>query len=433
VLAEPAKGRKRWLLFGCAVLLAAAIAAGWFFLAGPSPPHAAAPSPVATAPPSSLKPNQPPQPSQKEADFTAALTQGRDALAHQDYSNALAQARTALALKPGDPAATQLANQAQRDLDVASQALAQQQKYEAAIAEAQAAFGQKDFSKTISQAELALSFRSNDATALKLKTDAQHELDLAAQAKAAALAATPATVNTTAPPATASTPPATGSPPASTVAVVPAVATTVTATTATTLATRDRFTNSLGMRFVWLPSLRSAGAWLGETEVSQKQFRAVMGLPSPPPGQEDLPAADISFVEAQQFCERLSQRENKKYSLPTNNDWLAAAGLTAAQVPEAWKILSAAGRLKNEVTSLDSKLGEPARVGSRGPQANGLCDLFGNLREWTADAQSAGFSYNSAVGRTTGLFLSDAMATDTPWIKQATGLRCLLVDNRDNR
>ena len=456
-VAAPAKGRKRWLFFGILVLVAAAVAVGWYFLAGPSPPRTGEPGTVATAPPSEPKASQP-QPNQKEADFKDALAKARDALAHQDYSNAIVQAEAALALKPNDPSASQLRTQAQRDLDVATQALAQQQKYESALAQAQSAFSQKDFAKALTQADLALSFRSNDAAALKLRTDAQHELDLAAQAKArqqkfdealkagrealarndydetikraqsalaiqnvpdaailldqanqakAALARAAAMVNSNSPPAADT-----------------AVAATTSTTSATPTAKTDRFTNTIGMAFVWLPSLGSSGAYLGVTEVSKKEFRAIMGKPDITPGQDDFPVMDVSFADAQQFCERLSQRENKKYSLPTTNDWLAVVGLTAAQVSEAWKILSANASFKNEVTSLESRRSGPAPVGSRGPQANGLCDLLGNVREWTADGQSAGFSYNSLPGRTKQLFLTES--SEEPWIKPATGLRCLL-------
>jgi formylglycine-generating enzyme required for sulfatase activity len=471
--AEPARGRKRWFFFGGAalVLIAIALAGGWYFLGGPGPPKPAGAAAVATAP-APQKPDQPAQPNQNDADFKAALSKARDAITHQDYSNALLQTEAALSLKPGDDSATRLRSEIQRDLDLATQAIAVQQKYEAALSAAHTAFDQKDYASALAQAKAALAFRPADAAGAKLVADAQHELDLAAQtaqakaldekfnsalkagfaalssknydeaikqaqfalniqsraeatkllnqAKQAQALAAAAAAATAAPPATVSPPPI--SQPTTTVAVVPVAAVSPVSTAAPSAS--SRYTNALGMTFVWLPALNGNGAWFGTTEVSRKQFRALMDKPELPAGQDDYPIADISFADAKEFCDRLSRRDNKKYSLPSTNDWLTAAGLTAAQAPDAWKLLAASGAFKNEVTSIEARLKEPARIGSRGAQANGLCDLFGNVREWTADAQSAGFSYNSSVGRTKQVFLTPS--DEEPWIKQATGLRCML-------
>jgi formylglycine-generating enzyme required for sulfatase activity len=473
---EPARGRKRWLFFGVMILvLAAAGLAGWYFLGGASslrPPATAGPATTSV----SQKPGQPAQPNQNEADFKAALTKARDSLTHQDYSNALLQADAALSLKPGDDSATRLRSEIQRDLDLATQSALQNQKYESAMKDAHAAFDQKDYATALTQANAALAIRSNDAASAKLIADAQHELDMARQAaiakaqdekfnsalqaglaaletknydeaikqaqsamdiqnrpeaaklldqakQAQAVMAAAAAAATTAPPATVSAPPPVSAATTSSVAVVPVVAAVAPASTAAPSAS-SRFTNALGMVFVWLPSAGGNGAWFGATEVSRKQFHALMDKPDVPSGQDDYPITDISLADAKEFCDRLSRRENRKYSLPATSDWLAAAGLTAEQAPDAWKILAAAGAFKNEVTSLESRLKEPARVGSRGAQTNGLYDLFGNVREWTADGQSAGFSYNSSVGRTKQLFLT--ASDEEPWIKQATGLRCMM-------
>jgi formylglycine-generating enzyme required for sulfatase activity len=64
-----------------------------------------------------------------------------------------------------------------------------------------------------------------------------------------------------------------------------------------------------------------------------------------------------------------------------------------------------------------------------GASTNGVCDMFGNVREWVRENQRAGFSYQSSgVGRTGEMFLPGS-ETDAR-IAQETGLRCLLLESR---
>ena len=195
---------------------------------------------------------------------------------------------------------------------------------------------------------------------------------------------------------------------------------------------RPPFTNSFGMEFVWISRLPGGGAFVGKYEVTQKQFLEVMG--KLPDGQfasgDQLPVANVGFEDANRFCERLS-RDGKRCALPSKADWLAAAGLTPEQVTGGWELLEKQGVLAKEVTSLNAK--SPARAGSFGPQSNGLCDLFGNLREWVIGVgedgkprgESAGFSYYSPVGRSKALFVPQA-----PWMEQMTGFRCILRESQ---
>jgi formylglycine-generating enzyme required for sulfatase activity len=196
------------------------------------------------------------------------------------------------------------------------------------------------------------------------------------------------------------------------------------------------FTNDIGMEFVWISGVPGGGAFVGKCEVTQKQFRAVMS--KLPDGQfvpgDDLPVANVSWEEATRFCERLTQN-GKRCTLPSKAEWLTAAGLAPEQGANAWEILQTQGALAKEVTSLNAKpsLEKPAVVGSRGPQPNGLCDLFGNLREWVIDVgadgklsgKSAGFSFTSS-GRTKALI----PVQQVDWMKQETGFRCILREGQ---
>ena len=90
----------------------------------------------------------------------------------------------ALAIKSGDVAATTLKNDAQKQLDFlaaeAMKAKEQEQNYQTAMKEGRGAFSGKDYAKAKAQADVALGIRPRDPEATTLKNDAQKQLDLSA-------------------------------------------------------------------------------------------------------------------------------------------------------------------------------------------------------------------------------------------------------------
>jgi hypothetical protein len=191
----------------------------------------------------------------------------------------------------------------------------------------------------------------------------------------------------------------------------------------------ETHTNKAGMEFVWIAEVPGGGAFVGKCEVTQEQFRRVMG--QVPEGQlavgGDRPVVNMGCSGATDFCARVGKLDGKRYSLPTEAEWLAAAKVPPGDKERAWSILRDKGMLEKEVTSLKGAVTEPARVGSRGAQLNGLCDMFGNVREWVIGSEkgqvvreeAAGFAYYSGVGLTTTLILFPAEP-------QEMGFRCLL-------
>ena len=70
-----------------------------------------------------------------------------------------------------------------------------------------------------------------------------------------------------------------------------------------------------------------AGFLLGRTEVTQGQWRAVMGN-NPSSFKDcgdDCPVESISWDDAQQFATKLSQMTGKAYRLPSEAEWEYAA------------------------------------------------------------------------------------------------------------
>ena len=163
----------------------------------------------------------------------------------------------------------------------------------------------------------------------------------------------------------------------------------------------DVVVNSLGMRMVRVPAGRfsmgslpgtplrqeeelphrvklTRGFRIASTEVTQRQWLALMpSNPSPQPG-DDLPVTSVSWKEAQAFCLELSRREGATYRLPTEAEWEYACR-AGADSP------AGAAELGSVAWYADNSEGTTHPVGSKKPNAWGLHDLLGNVAEWTLD------------------------------------------------
>lgn len=139
-----------------------------------------------------------------------------------------------------------------------------------------------------------------------------------------------------------------------------------------------------------------AGLFVGVTEITQRQWDAVLG-----PGSAartlraaradastigpDLPMHSVSWAEATEFCEKLSALDGARHRLPTEAEWEYAcrAGTTSAFNTGREGLSSREANIDDG--SADARLG-PAPSGTLG-EANawGLRDLHGNVWEWCAD------------------------------------------------
>jgi formylglycine-generating enzyme required for sulfatase activity len=130
--------------------------------------------------------------------------------------------------------------------------------------------------------------------------------------------------------------------------------------------------------------------WVSRTEVPQKVYQKVAGgNPSAFPGEE-RPVEGVSWNGAIEFCENLTAHEATATMLPEGFAyWLP----TQAQ----WESLAAATSLDLAVTSAKGSRRATEPVGSLGANAAGLCDILGNVMEWTAD-RNATYDYRVARG-----------------------------------
>ena len=130
---------------------------------------------------------------------------------------------------------------------------------------------------------------------------------------------------------------------------------------------------------------------LGRTEVTQGQWKAVMGTP-PWEGEDDVkegddyPATHVSWEDAVEFCRKLSEKEGVEYRLPTEAEWEYAcrAGTTTV-----WSFGDVEPQLGGYAWCRDNAgdFGEKYAhiVGQKKTNPWGLHDMHGNVWEWCHD------------------------------------------------
>jgi len=177
-------------------------------------------------------------------------------------------------------------------------------------------------------------------------------------------------------------------------------------------------TNSLGMKFAWIPAgtflmgspkeekgrmrgnhesehqaTLSKGFYLGIHLVTQAVWQPVMGnnwRSSDYPQGADLPVEYVSWQNCREFCQRLSEGDGCSYRMPTEAEWEYAcrAGTTTP--------FYFGGTISTDQANYDGNFPYATRkkgvwrnkatpAGSFPPNAWGLYDMHGNVFEWCSD------------------------------------------------
>ncbi|MGV0026632.1 caspase, EACC1-associated type [Phormidesmis priestleyi] len=139
--------------------------------------------------------------------------------------------------------------------------------------------------------------------------------------------------------------------------------------------------------------------YIGKFVVTQAQWKVVAALPkinhdlNPDPSNfkgENRPVEQISWFEAIEFCDRLSQKTGKPYRLPSEAEWEYACRAGTTTLFHFGKTISTdLANYNGNYTYGPGKEGQyreqTTDVGSFSPNAFGLYDMHGNVWEWCGD------------------------------------------------
>jgi formylglycine-generating enzyme required for sulfatase activity len=144
------------------------------------------------------------------------------------------------------------------------------------------------------------------------------------------------------------------------------------------------------------------GFWMGKYEVTQGQWKRVIGklpgeLTAELPEGDDFPVGNVNFAETEAFCRKLTELAHKardlpsdwEFRLPTEAQWEYAcrAGTTSATA-FGDKLSSRQANFKGKPyngAEPGPSLNRAAKVGSYPANAWRLHDMHGNIFEWCRD------------------------------------------------
>jgi len=125
------------------------------------------------------------------------------------------------------------------------------------------------------------------------------------------------------------------------------------------------------------------GFWIGAHEITQAQWKLVMGSEHESYSDAmgtDVPVTQLTWNDAVAFCDKLSQRENRNYQLPTEAQWEYAcrAGTSGPYNVEGLDLDQLAWHEGNSGGKLHL-------TGQKSRNYWGLQDMHGNAFEWCQD------------------------------------------------
>jgi len=129
-------------------------------------------------------------------------------------------------------------------------------------------------------------------------------------------------------------------------------------------------------------TVRLDGFWLGKHEVTQGQWKRIMGgNPSHFKKGDDYPVERVSWNDAQIFIRRLNSQSSAKFRLPSEAQWEFACRSGGKPVTFG----TGNGRVSSGNANYKNNNGGATPVGRNQANSLGLKDMSGNVWEWVQD------------------------------------------------
>ena len=132
--------------------------------------------------------------------------------------------------------------------------------------------------------------------------------------------------------------------------------------------------------------------YIGETEVTQALWQAVMGTnPSNFSDNPQRPVEQVSWNKCQEFITKLNELTGKTFRLPTDAEWkYAAKGGNESQ----GYTYSGSNTVGDVAWYKDNSSYQTHDVKTKSPNELGIYDMSGNVAEWTSDLVTVGYDIN---------------------------------------
>ena len=140
----------------------------------------------------------------------------------------------------------------------------------------------------------------------------------------------------------------------------------------------------------------SSHFWIGKFEVTQEQWQAVMGNNPSKVKAFGHPVESVGYEQALEFCEKLDRLyadqipAGYRFYLPSETEWEYSCRAGTVTALNSGKNLSGKGNRNQSDANLDevgwyevNSRGNHQPIGLKKPNAWGLYDMHGNVREWT--------------------------------------------------